>query len=366
MTLIRYILRRFLFATLAVQLVITVIVILFSGIENLRSHADDGASLGDILTITLLEAPEVIYLVFPLVVMLASLATFVSLARSSELVVMRASGISAIRLIMIPTSAGFILGLLVVAFVNPLVSASMRKSEIYEERLEADGPVSLLSVSGDGVWLRQGDPDGQTVIRAGRATPDGTALSSVMFHRFDGEGSLYARIDASSARLDRGEWVILGATQWVYSDATNAFERTARNAEIRLPTELTSTQILDSFSPPEMISIWDLPGFIGQIENAGFSGLRHRLHLESELTKPILVSAMVLIGAAFSLRPHRFGQTGVMILLAVLAGFSLYFIRDFATSLGASGAVPLTVAVWAPPVAAILLALGLLLHLEEG
>ncbi len=365
MTLISYILRRFLFATLAVQLVIAVIVLLFSGIENLRNHADDG-TFGDIVTMTLLEAPEVIYLVFPLVVMLASLVTFVSLARSSELVVLRAAGISAIRLIMIPASAGFLLGILVVALVNPLVSASMRQSELYEEGLESSGPVSLLSVGGGGVWLRQGDPDGQTVIRARRATADGTALSGVMLHRFDGEGSLYARIDAASARLDQGEWVILGATQWVFDDTTNSFERTAHNAGISLPTQLTSAQILDSFSPPEMISIWELPRFINQIESAGFSGLRHRLHLESELTKPILVSAMVLIGAAFSLRPHRFGQTGVMILLSILAGFSLYFIRDFATSLGASGAVPLTVAVWAPPVAAILLALGLLLHLEEG
>ncbi|HLS58686.1 MAG TPA: LPS export ABC transporter permease LptG [Paracoccaceae bacterium] len=366
MTLIGYILRRFLVATLAVQLVIAVIVILFSGIENLRSHADDDTTFGDIVVVTLLEAPEVIYLVFPLVVMLASLATFVSLARSSELVVLRAAGVSAIRLIMIPASAGFVLGILVVALGNPLVSAAMRQGEIYEEHLEADGPASLLSVGGGGVWLRQGDPEGQTVIRASRATADGTALSGVMLHRFDGQGSLYARIEAPSARLDQGEWVIRRATRWEYSEATNGFERTARDEELRLPTALTSTQILDSFSPPEMISIWDLPRFIGQIEDAGFSGLRHRLHLESELTKPILVAAMVLIGAAFSLRPHRFGQTGIMILLAVLAGFSLYFIRDFATSLGASGAVPLTIAVWAPPVAAILLALGLLLHLEEG
>ena len=65
-------------------------------------------------------------------------------------------------------------------------------------------------------------------------------------------------------------------------------------------------------------------------------------------------------------RPARFGQTGVMILLAVLAGFSLYFLKDFAESLGAQGQIPLAVAAWTPPVAAILLALSLLLHLEDG
>ena len=55
-----------------------------------------------------------------------------------------------------------------------------------------------------------------------------------------------------------------------------------------------------------------------------------------------------------------------MMLFAVLAGFSLYFLKDFAESLGGSGAIPIMAAAWTPPLAAILLALGLLLHLEDG
>ena len=104
------------------------------------------------------------------------------------------------------------------------------------------------------------------------------------------------------------------------------------------------------------MGFWDLGRFIAQMEESGFSGQRHRLFLQSELAKPALFAAMVLIGAAFALRPTRFGQTGVMILLAVLAGFALYFLKDFAESLGGRGDIPLMVAAWTPPVAAILLA----------
>ena len=365
MTLTRYILKKFLFAVLAVQIVIALIVLLFSGIENLRRYAGSDAGLADVARITALQAPEVAYLVFPLVVMLASLATFLGLARTSELVVLRAAGVSALKLITIPTAAGLLLGAAAVAVANPLVSASLRHAALAEEAFRTAGPASLLSVSGGGVWLRQGEPEGQTVIRASRATADGTALNDVMLHRYDQTGQLYARIDATAARLEPGRWVLANATRWELQPDMS-FQRTALGAELRLPTALTSAQILDSFSPPEMIPFWDLPRFIAQIEDAGFSGLRHRLHLESELAKPVLVAAMVLIGAAFSLRPQRFGQTGIMLLLAILAGFSLFFIRDFAQSLGASGDVPLRVAAWTPPLAAMLLALGLLLHLEDG
>jgi lipopolysaccharide export system permease protein len=364
MTIVRYILRRFFFNVLSVQLVIALLVMLFAGVENLRRFGNTEAGLFDVAVITLLQAPDVLYQVFPLVVMLASLVTFLGLARSSELVVLRASGVSALRLIAIPAIAGLGLGAAVVAVGNPLVSAATRQSAIAEDRFRTASQ-SFLSLGGGGVWLRQADPAGQTVIRATRATPDGTALNGVMLHRFDEAGVLYSRIDAAAARLSPGQWVLADAVRWE-ARPDGGFARTAIGAELTLPSDLTSDQILDSFAPPELISFWQLNRFIGQLEDAGFSGLRHRLHLESELAKPLLLAAMVLIGAAFSLRPGRFGQTGVMILLSVLAGFSLYFLRDFAQTLGANGDIPLRVAAWTPPIAAILMALGLLLHLEDG
>jgi len=91
MTLWRYILRRFLRSVLGVFLVIALVIMIFNTVENLRRFDGSGAAPTDILWITLLQVPEVLYQVFPLVLMLASLLTFLRLARTSELVVMRAS-----------------------------------------------------------------------------------------------------------------------------------------------------------------------------------------------------------------------------------------------------------------------------------
>ncbi len=364
MTLVRYILRGFLRSTLAVFAVIALVILLFTSVENLRRFGESGASAGDVIAITLLQAPELLYQVFPLVLMLASLVTFLRFARTSELVVMRASGVSALRLISIPVVAAVALGVVFVAVVNPFVAATMKRGQSFQEDFRNSGS-SLLSFSKEGVWLRQADPDGQTVIQAARTNADGTILSRVRMHRFDSEGRLYSRIDAPAARLIPGSWLLENASEWTL-DANGRYDRTAPPGRINLPTTLTSDEILDSFAPPQTVGFWDLGRFIAQMEESGFSGLRHRLFLQSELAKPALFAAMVLIGAAFALRPTRFGQTGVMILLAVLAGFALYFLKDFAESLGGRGRIPLMVAAWSPPVAAILLAISLLLHLEDG
>lgn len=364
MTLWRYILLKFLRATLAVFLVIALVVMLFSGVENLRRFGDAGAHAGDILVITLLQAPEVLYQVFPLVLMLSSLVTFLGLARTSELVVMRASGISALRLLRVPVFAAIAIAIFFVAAVNPFVAASIRRGQAMQEDFSSSAS-SLLSFSSEGVWLRQADPNGQTVIQAARTNSDGSILTRVHMHRFDTGGVLYARIDAPAARLTPGAWVLENATQWSLQP-DGSFALTSEGERLNLATGLTNDEILDSFAPPETVGFWDLPRFIQQMEDSGFSGLRHRLFLQTELAKPALFAAMVLIGAAFAMRPTRFGQTGVMILFAVLAGFSLYFFKDFAESLGGQGDIPVLVAAWSPPFAAILLAVSLLLHLEDG
>jgi len=72
------------------------------------------------------------------------------------------------------------------------------------------------------------------------------------------------------------------------------------------------------------------------------------------------------MSAAFTMRHARGANMGVMVLAAVLTGFGLHYIRNFAHILGENGQIPILLAAWAPPLAAIFLALGILLHLEDG
>ena len=85
-----------------------------------------------------------------------------------------------------------------------------------------------------------------------------------------------------------------------------------------------------------------------------------------ELAQPLLLSAMVLVAAGFTMRHARSGKTSSLVLLAVLSGFAIFFLRNFAQVLGDNGQIPIFLAAWAPPLAAIMMALGLLLHLEDG
>ena len=365
MTLSLYIARRFLGTVGRVFLVFFGILMLIDMIEQLRRFSDAGIGLGDAAVMSLLNVPQTLYRILPLIMVMAAIAMFLGLARSSELVVVRAAGRSGLRFLMTPLLVAVALGGLTVALFNPLVAAT---SKAYDARRAAlsQGGGSVLSVADTGLWLRQGSDDGQTVIQAARANPDGTELFGVTFLGFDADGLPVRRVEADGAKLVNGAWELTGTKSWDLAQANPELAAVTTDGPVALPSDLTADRIRDSFGTPSAIGFWDLPGYIADLERAGFSARAYRLWFQMELALPVLMAAMVLVAAGFTMRHVRFGGTGKMVLVALLSGFGFFFLRNFAQALGDTGQIPIALAAWSPPVAAVLLSLGLLLHLEDG
>ena len=365
MTLPIYIARRFLASFLRVAAIVTLLFALFEYLENSRRYAGAASSFQDVMALSLLNLPAQIDRILPLIVLLASLTLFLGLARSSELVIARAAGVSAIRVVAIPVIVAMLIGALTVAVLNPILASTIRQAEAMKDEI-AGIDRSVSSISQEGVWLRQSLGDTQTVIHARRAGPDGTTLIDVDFHVFDRDGRLAERYLAAAAMLEGEVWRLQDPVRWTRQtqDALPLPLQSLPQREIA--TNLTSEQILDSFAPPETISIWDIQSFITQMETSGFAATHHRLHLQKVLALPVVFAAMVLIGAGFTLRHVRFGNVGTMVVITVMSGFAFYAFQSMSHSLGAAERIPVAIAAWAPALAAVMLAVTLLLHLEDG
>ncbi len=364
MTMHFYFARRFATVFLGLFTVFVLLMALIDLVEQVRRFSAD-TSFSEIVGLTLLNAPQGIYNVMPLVMILATVSLFLNLARSSELVVARAVGRSGLRTLMAPVIVSLLIGVLTVGVLNPLVAATSKRYEILYERYRSGG-ADVLSLSSEGLWLRQGDRDGQTVIRANSANANGTRLQGVTFLTFAPDGTPQRRIEAQRATLADGGWDLEDAKIWGFSSGQNPESHVVRDPLIRVATSLTQDRIRDSFGVPSTISIWALSDYIAQLEEAGFSARRHLVWLHMELARPLFLTAMVLISSAFTMRHARFGRTGIAVLSAVLLGFTLYYIRNFSQILGENGQIPILLAAWAPPIASVMLALGLLLHMEDG
>ena len=359
-TLFIYIGRQFLISFGAILMAFVSVAFLFDVVEMLRrSQAKEETPFSIVLSMSFFKLPHLTEQVVPFAILFGGMLTFWRLTRSQELVVVRAIGVSVWQFIAPAVFLAFVIGVVKITMLNPVAAAMLFHYEELENKY-LKGKTSLLAVSETGLWLRQFDGGNESVVHALQVSPRNFELSDVVIFLFKENDQFAGRIDAPTAKLDDGYWDIRKA--WITTP-----DRPPEFAEdYRLKTNLTVEQIQDSFASPESVSFWELPGFIELLQHAGFSALRHRLYWNSLLSDPLLLCAMVLIAATFSLRHQRRGGTALIIAIGVFTGFLVYFISDVVFALGLTESIPIFLAAWSPAGASLLFGLAMLFHLEDG
>lgn len=312
-----------------------------------------------VAAMALLQVPDLALKLLPFAVLLGGIFAFARLSRSHELQAIRAAGVSAWNLLAAPICTAIILGMFAVTLFTPLASRLLVQFTAMEARL-IRGQASQLAISQNGLWLRQGDANAQSVIHALRVAAQGTRLDDVTIFLYRGADNFQGRIDAQTASLTRGAWTLDNA----YVSGTDG--RVRHFVHYNLPTPLTAARIQESFAAPDTLSFWALPGFIEAARQAGFSATPYLLYYDSLLMLPAMFAAMVLIAAAFSLRLARLGGLSRLIVWGALAGFVVYFMSAMTRVLGQSGIIPVPLAAAAPATVAILFGMTLVFHHEDG
>ncbi len=356
----RYIARQFLSWFFATLLILAGVIAVFEFVEQIRlvSQRGDG-SLLTALGLTAFKLPSSIELVFHFAVLIAAMFTFWRMTRSQELVVARAAGLSVWQFVLPVVMVALAIGIVRVTVFNP-VSATLYGA--YETVLdEATGEATAVyNLSRNGLWLRQRDAEGVAVIHAARSARDGRELQRMMILLYDDSETYRGRIDAERGSLQPEGWVLSEA--WVTEGtATPVFhERWV------MPTALTLDTIQERFASPQTISFWDLPEFAETMAETGFSPVRYRMAYQALLSQPALMAAMVLIAAAFSIRPGRRTDGLLMVVGAIVTGFLVFVVGDIVVALGRAGSIPAPLAAWATAAVALLGGVAALLYLEDG
>ena len=370
LTLSLYIGRQFFSAIFYTLAVIFVLMWLIQLIELVReaSNMQGGIPFGALLEMAVLRLPSVAQKTYPFAILMAGMITLTRLTRSQELIVARASGVSAWQFLLPGVVAAMAMGLMIVFILSPLSAAMVKRYDMLEKRYITKRE-SILTVSPSGLWLRQiehspnqfvGREVGEYILHARSLEQASLKLNGVIFFIFDKNHQFLGRIDGYKGALSDGRWTIERAV------ISAPGLPSTKEPSFTLTTDLSIRQIQDSFADPETLSFWQLPGFIAVLEKSGFPAMRHKLYLYTQLSLPFLLAGMVLIGALFSLSLPRRGRTGMLLAIGIVTGFAFYFFSNLIYAFGASGSLPLILAAWAPALVAMMMGAALLLHFEDG
>ncbi len=358
----RYLLVQTARGLLTALTAVLVLILLVDFVEQIRTVdvRTDGVSLLDFAGLTLLKTPMLVETTLPFIVLFGVMFTMFQLNRRSELVVMRAAGIPVWRFIAPALGLAIVLGLLSPLALNPFAAAMAQRFQ--EARAEISGQTETSRRQGS-IWLREVSPDGLRLIRADSVNRADLELRGVTFLLFDtppdAQPVFARRIDAAAARLAGGLWLLEDAAELVPGRPDMTLGRAALPAWIDL-TGIGRDANVDT------IPFWRLPTAITAAAAAGESALPYRLRWLRLLSTPILMAAMALIACAASLRLLRLGGALRRVILAGVAGFSLYFSSNMLAAFALGERLPPLLAAGAAPIVALLAALALIAWMEDA
>jgi lipopolysaccharide export system permease protein len=356
-----YFARRFARMTFVIFLVVFVLIAFVDYLELARRSVQrENFDAFWYLVISLTRVPTVIERALPFTVLFASMASFVMANRQLELVVARASGLSAWQFILPAGSVALAFGIFATTLFNPGATALKEESIRILNSLTADAVGQGENQQNKPIWIRQSGLEGSSIMGAKNSFNRGMALTGVTVFVFDLNNGLSRRIDARSAEYQDGKWLLRDTM------VARQAERPVHVDEVVLPTDLRADQVSQQLANPETISFWSLPQFIEISSRSGVPSTGYEMRYQSLLAQPLLFLAMVLVAATVSLRFSRSRDLGQVILTGVIVGFVLYVVSELAIGLGRSGVVNPAVAAWAPPIVATLASVTVLLHREDG
>lgn len=351
-----YMARMFLvrFAAVLAALVIVLMALdLLGESGDILAHPGNGdAQLWLYIT---LRTPQIIARFLPFAALLATLITFVTLNQNSEIISMKAAGISAHQILAPLVVAS--LGVAIVSFVfNERVVA--RATATLTAWQNADyGPIPRDRGIVGNVWVRDGDDLIHAVTAHGRGARAG--LDRVTIYDRNG-GRLIAIIEGARAVQAAGGWRIANAMRF----------DVAKGATTRLPTfdfgkGVTPDRFTLASIEPASKSLLQLRTAIADLEAAGRPTGPLRAGLWHKLSGPLSAVLMPLLAAVAAFGLARSGHLFIRAVIGMALGFAYFVADNFALAMGNLGAYPPSLAAWAPFLLFLLIGETVLIRTEE-
>ena len=154
MTLHLYFAKKYLMIALVTFAIMLLVTFLIDLVEHSRRFSGS-INFKGLFHLTFLNVPKSFYDIIDLMMLIASISFFISLSKTSELIIVRASGRSIYQTLSAPFFVSLIIGCVFVALFNPIVASSSKAYLNMKEQL-LQGGRAIFSVGSEGLWLRQG------------------------------------------------------------------------------------------------------------------------------------------------------------------------------------------------------------------
>ena len=356
-TLTVYLAKLFVVRILAMLFMLVLVLMMLDLLSNSgKILAVEGNGQGQLLTYAGLRIPQLIQSFLPYSVLLATLITLVALNQNSEVIAMKAAGLSAHQVLAPLLLTAGIVSLLSFAFneqITTRATATLKAWEAVEY-----GAIPQEADVRANVYLT----DGTGVLSAANLTGSGSdiAMTDVTWYNRNPDGTILEQVDAERATFAAPGWRLEDATRFSVQNAVTEELDTLVVGEGLTPAQIDLAKV-----DPETQPFWELSDSIDAYEKAGRRTAELRAKWWHKISGPLSAFLMPLLGAVAAFGLARSGQLFLRAVIGMALGFAYFVVDNAALAMGSFGGYPPFLAAWAPFLLFVLIGETVLVRTEE-
>ena len=337
----KYLSKEFLKIVLNITLLFFCLGFLFNLFEEINFFKDYSAGILLPIFMSALFAPNLIYNIFPFIILLSGIWFFLKIKKTDEIIAMKTAGISNISIINVPGIISIILGIFLVTCIGPITSVLTKKYESVKTSYEKEQE-SLASVTENGIWIKEKNYNKNYIIKS--ASIDNNYLINVTIYEFDFDHNFVKRIEAERANIYDLEWELNNVRIF---DSDGNIEK--ENIKLLKYNSLYDIQkIKNLYSNLDTVSFWDIKKELKLLKERGYSTNEMKAKMQRSFAFPLFLLSMLLLSGVFTLGPSAKESNSTYIFLAIIASVLIFYFNDFSAALGKTDKLSVETSVWMP------------------
>lgn len=355
-TLTRYLTREIAVSVLMVLIAFLGLFGFFDFINELDSVGKDGYELHHALIYVAMILPGRVYELLPVAVLIGSLYALTTLARHSEITVMRASGMSTMRMLRTLGGIGLIFALLTFVFGEYVAPPAERAAQQW--RLIATNS-AVSNQLRSGLWVK----DGARFVNVQTVLPD-RSMQKVRIYEFNASHALIALSEAARAEYVATEkgWVLDEVVQTRFLGDHTVVEQLAG---MLWHSDLTPEVLSVLMVVPERMSVATLFAYTTHLRDNKQNANRYEIALWKKIVYPFAALVMMALALPFSFSHDRMGGVSVKVFLGVMLGVGFHLLNGLSSNLGVINSWPPALAALTPSLLFLAAAAGMLYWVER-
>lgn len=319
-----YLLKEIALNVLLIMVALIAMLSFFDLMSELDSLGKGNYSFGKAVLFVTLKMPGHVYDVMPVAVLVGCMLSLGQLARHSELIILRVSGISIMSLTIQLLKVGLLFTLLTF-LIGELITPV---SEKVAQRMRIKATDSVIAQEfRSGLWVK----DGNNFVNVQHVSPD-ASLDNIFIYEFDENSKLVQTRNAKHARFDNDKWHLQGVTNTHFDDAekiTTEHFISARWQSLIRPEILSVLLVL-----PEKMSAWNLYSYIQHLRTNKQKTTRYEIAIWAKMIYPLACLVMVVLALPFSFLQQRAAGASTKIFFGLMLGVTYQILNRVFVHLG--------------------------------